>query len=325
MRKILHLLKLGWSYKIAKATVLSYPPYQYTIEPTNECNLKCDFCPQSDPDHHNRRPVGKLTPENLSLFLDRIDRASRANRNLNFTLDGEPFINKDFISFIVMAAERGYFSVFASNGIFINSANADRLIAAGPFRASIDFASDEKIFEKIRGEKGHYDRVLRNLLYLCDKSMDNPGVHVDIHDISSYGGADPVESLAKMRAMFPEDLPSRIRFDSRQFHNFCGHLEGPPARDDYRICPYPWTQMAVTWNGDCVPCCRDTVGRSVLGNVFEDEIMTIWNGELYRRFRQNLIDRHPEKNPACRDCDLPYSGAEPRWKPTYIIRSLMGR
>jgi radical SAM protein with 4Fe4S-binding SPASM domain len=325
MRKILHLLKLGWSYKISKAVLLSHPPYQYTIEPTNECNLKCDFCPQSDPEHGSRRPIGRLSPANLSLFLDRISRAGLVNKNINFTLDGEPFINKDFISFVGMAAERGYFSIFASNGIFLNAANADHLIAAGPFRASIDFASDEKIFEKVRGEKGHYDLVLRNLRYLCEKSKDNPGVQVDIHDISFYGGADPGESLAKMRAMFPSDLPPRIRFDFRQFHNFCGHLDSPDKTGDYRLCPYPWTQMAVAWNGDCVPCCRDTVGRSILGNVFEDEIMRIWNSEPYRRFRQNLIDRHPEKNAACHDCDLPYSGAEPRWKPGYILRSLLRR
>lgn len=325
MRKIINLLKLGWSYKIAKASVLSIPPYQYTIEPTNECNLKCDFCPQSDPQHQSRRPVGRLSPENLSLFLGRISRAGSVNRNINFTLDGEPFINKDFIAFVGIAAERGYFSVFASNGIFINAANADRLIAAGPFRASIDFASDEKIFEKIRGGKGHYDLVLRNLRYLCEKSRVNPGVHIDIHDISSYGGVNPEESLTKMRALFPSDLSPRVRFDSRQFHNFCGHLGSPGKADDYRLCPYPWTQMAATWNGDCVPCCRDTVGRSVLGNVFADEIMQIWNGEPYRRFRQNLIDCHPEKNAACRGCDLPYSGAEPRWKPSYILRSLLGR
>jgi len=325
MLKAAHLIKLGWSYKFLGTARLSYPPYQYTIEPTNKCNLRCDFCPQSDPDHQSVRPIGKLSRENLELFLKRIEDVKPANRNLNFTLDGEPFINKEFVSFIRLALERGYFPVFASNGTYINTAAADRLVSIGGFRASIDFASDKEIFERIRGRSGNYDIVLRNLRYLIEKSKSRSNIYIDVHDITPFCNVDPDRSLKKMRSLFPPELPRRIRFDTRQFHNFCGHLKSELGSDDYRLCPYPWTQMAVTWNGDCVPCCRDTCARSVLGNVFEDSIMNIWNGEAYIEFRQNLINRHPEKNPACRDCDLPYSGKEKRWKPLYILRSLLGR
>jgi radical SAM protein with 4Fe4S-binding SPASM domain len=94
---------------------------------------------------------------------------------------------------------------------------------------------------------------------------------------------------------------------------------------NYRLCPYPWTQMAVTYSGDCVPCCRDTAARSVLGNVFDNSIMTVWNGEKYRQFRRNLIDKRPDLNQACRHCDLPFSGGQPRWQPGYLYRSLVKR
>ena len=325
MHKFVHLFKLGWSYKIAKATVLSYPPYQYTIEPTNKCNLACDFCPQSDPEHKNRRPLGVLTTDKLRLFLERMKAAGSSNRNLNFTLDGEPFLNRDFIAFIEMTNRAGYFPRFATNGTLLDKEKIDQLVAAGPFLASIDFASDVEIFEAIRGKKGHFAKLHENLLYLIEKSRTEPGVHLDIHDITSYAGYDPDRSLDKMRQLFPFDIPSRIKFDYRQFHSFCGHLEATGDKTSYRVCPYPWTQMAVAHHGDCVACCRDTVGRSVLGNVFDDPIMTVWNNDRYRQFRQNLLDRRPDLNGACKDCDLPYADDPVRWKPLYILRSLLGR
>jgi radical SAM protein with 4Fe4S-binding SPASM domain len=327
VNKLQHILRLGWAYEVRRATRLHYPPYQYTIEPTNSCNLRCPFCPQSDPDHAHRRPAaaGQLTEENFRIFLNRLREAHPANRNLNFTLDGEPFLNRHFIPFVQLAAEAGYFSIFATNATLLDPSTADRLVAAGPFRASIDFAARQEVFESIRGRAGDYERVLENLRYLMEQSRRHRGVHVDVHDIATYMGADPAASLAELRALFPADLPSRIRFDTRIFHNFCGHLPMERSRAAYRLCPYPWTQMAVAHNGDVVACCRDTVGRSVLGNAFRQPVMQIWNGDTYQRFRQNLIDRHPERNAACRDCDLPWSAGQARWRWRYVLRSLTGR
>ncbi len=325
MHKFVHLFKLGWAYKITKAVTLSYPPYQYTIEPTNQCNLGCDFCPQSDPEHEKLRPVGMLTSDNLQLFLERAKEAGSSNRNLNFTLDGEPFLNKEFISFIEMANRAGFFPRFATNGTMLDRDKIDRLIAAGPFLASIDFSSDLEIFEAIRGKPGHFAKLHENLLYLIEKSHTEPGVHLDIHDITSYAGYDPDRSLDRMRVLFPVNIPSRIKFDYRKFHSFCGHLKAKSDKSSYRLCPYPWIQMAIAHNGDCVACCRDTAGRSVLGNVFDDPIMTVWNNDKYRQFRQNLLDQRPNLNGACKDCDLPYADDPVRWKLKYMLHSLLGR
>lgn len=324
MHKLAHIFRLGWAYKISRDSTLGYPPYQYTIEIINICNLRCVFCPQSDPNHAAARPRGSLRIDDFPLFLQRMTEARAGNRNINFTLDGEPFCHRDFLRFIEMATSAGYFPVFATNATLLDRKSAERLIAAGPFRASVDFASNQEIFESIRGQAGHFDLVHRNLLYLMEQAIHHPGIHLDVYDIAPYTGVDPRSSLRLMRSLFPGRLPGRIRFRSRKFHNFCGHLAQPGKGDNYRLCPYPWTQMAVTYTGDCVACCRDTSGRTILGNVFEQPLMRIWNGRKYRQFRQNLIDRRPDLHAACAACDLPYSSG-PRWKIPYMTRSLLGR
>jgi len=131
--------------------------------------------------------------------------------------------------------------------------------------------------------------------------------------------------LSRLRALFDGDLRSHVRFTSRQFHNFCGHLPFEKDEGRYRLCPYPWTQLAITYDGNCVACCRDTAARTMLGNVFEKSIMEIWNGEPYRQLRQNLLERKPELNQACRNCNLPNSGGEKRWHIGYMLNSLLRR
>ncbi len=195
MNKLIHILKLAWAYKIKKATRLPYPPYQYSIEPTNVCNFKCDFCPQSDPEHGKCRPTGQLTIENLKLFLKKRRAVKPGNKNINFTLDGEPFLNKNFIKFIELAAQEGLFSIFASNGSLITPEKADLLAKAGPFRASIDFGSDKNIFETIRSKKDNYEKLLENLRYLVKLAQENKNVNLEINDITSFAGVNADESL----------------------------------------------------------------------------------------------------------------------------------
>lgn len=325
MRRLAHLARLLWSYGVARSTRLNHPPYQYTIEPTNICNLRCPFCPQSDPIHRRSRVSGFLSVEALESFLHHMHKAHPGNRRINFTLDGEPFLNPDFVRLIEIAAEAGLDCVFATNGTLMDPPAIDRMVAAGGFRASVDFAADREIFETIRGRKGDYDVVLANLRYLVDCACTQRRVRVDINDVAPFAGSEPGASLAQLRALFPRSLPSRVQVTSRTFHNFCGHLKMERDRSRYRLCPYPWTQMAVTHEGDCVACCRDTAARSVMGNVFRDGVMAVWNGARYQEFRQNLLDGHPERNAACKDCDLPWSAGSARWKPRYLLRSLLRR
>ena len=70
-------------------------------------------------------------------------------------------------------------------------------------------------------------------------------------------------------------------------------------------CTRPWRSTYVTANGNVLPCCfapfttRDYDG-AVLGNVFEQPLSEVWNGDAYRAFRRrHRSDEPPEP---CRGC-----------------------
>jgi len=317
---------MGASYKLKLLKPLC-PPYQYAVEATNYCNFRCSFCPQSDPEHRGRRQSGFLTLEDFQLYLQRIKAEKPGNINLSICLDGEPLMNKQFPEFIRLAHEQGFFPRFSSNGRLITPETADRLAQAGGFLASIDFSPDPAIFETIRGKPGDFKVVLDNLQHLVRLAQSNPRVQLEIVDISGFTGCDPKLSLHKMRDLFPPELPANIAFWNRIFHNFAGHLTHEIKKTKYTLCPYPWSTMSVTWEGDVVACCRDTAARTRLGNVFQKPIREIWLGDKFTAMRRDLVEGRPDKIAACKNCDMPWSGdtAPDRWRLSNIISTLLRR
>ena len=327
--KVYRLLQLGASYKLKMLRPIG-PPYQFAIEATNRCNFKCSFCPQSSPTHKDMRPVGNLSPDNFRFLLKKIKEIKYGNSNVSICLDGEPLMNKYFPEFIKISNEEGLFPRFSSNGRLLTPQIVDEL-SCFSFLVAIDFSSEPEVFNSIRGKTGDFNIVLDNLRYLVDKACKDTLVKVELVDITHFSGAfDKAVSLEKMRNLFPPDLPSNIKFWSRQFHNFGGHLKSDNNNrsnkfHNYKLCPYPWTSFNVTWDGNVVACCRDTEGKTTLGNVFEHSIKDIWNGQKYVEMRKSLIEERVKDVAACEKCDMPYSALSDRWKIKYVLSSLLRR
>ena len=78
----------------------------------------------------------------------------------------------------------------------------------------------------------------------------------------------------------------------------------------WRRCSRPLRLMYLTANGNALPCCiapfTDAPYESiVLGNVLDDGVEAVWEGERYRAFRARLQSSDP--NPACRNCGVAWS------------------
>jgi MoaA/NifB/PqqE/SkfB family radical SAM enzyme len=85
--------------------------------------------------------------------------------------------------------------------------------------------------------------------------------------------------------------------------------QAPSARP-WAGCQRPWTLAYVTANGNVLPCCISPwVARDyqalVLGSAFAEPFADIWNGERYRRFRNDFESERPPD--PCRGCGLLWS------------------
>ena len=114
----------------------------------------------------------------------------------------------------------------------------------------------------------------------------------------------------ELRRLFPRS--KRVNYYRRVFNNQTGFLSIPKktTSSKYRLCPYPWFSFIVASSGDVVACCRDLERKTVLGNLFETDFNDIWNGEKTRTLRRDLIEKHPERQKACAQCDMPYDASK---------------
>src|SRR5262249_21807386 len=76
------------------------------------------------------------------------------------------------------------------------------------------------------------------------------------------------------------------------------HPPGTPGRER---CNWPWTGAYVSFQGLAMPCCMvATPDRIHLGNMAELGAEAVWNGPLYREFRDALSSDAPPE--VCRSC-----------------------
>ena len=313
IRKLGAYARIFYHWRVRRSDVLDYLPEDLSIELTNTCNFKCAFCPQSDPHHFERVTRTALSPEQADLLLGKIRTGGVRTNVIHWTLDGEPFVNAKLAAICSIALDYQFnVFIFATNGYFLSP---DRLVELPAGRGAqytlcVDFCADREYFETYRGTKTSWERVRDNIR----SALENASLaHIQfrVTDISSFTVRDRGElerRMDQLSALFP---PGRVADDARVFHNMAGFLPGMVEEKrgrspHYHVCPYPWASLVIASNGDVVACCRDLEHRTVLGNLFQEELADIWNGKRYLALRRNLAEESPERNAACKDCDMPW-------------------
>lgn len=307
---------------------LRHPPRQVAIEPTNLCNYRCSYCPQSQPGHHEA-PAGFMKLEHLDVILDKVQAAGAAwHGQISYTHDGEPFLHPQFPEFVRRAAVRGLRCRFSSNGSKLTPENLARLTdTGGDITISIDFSGSKAAFERHRSKRGDWEQIRDHLDNLIRVSNANPRVRVEVSEMSSFDIAEDANlNLQRLRSALAAPTSDRVVFFVRNFHNATGLVQlGQPARRKprYRCCPYPWVSLNIAWNGDIHACPRDLRGRTILGNLIEAETLEeVWNGPAYQEFRRQHLNQQVDEIGACKGCDLPWSTDRQRWSWKHIYRRL---
>jgi MoaA/NifB/PqqE/SkfB family radical SAM enzyme len=76
--------------------------------------------------------------------------------------------------------------------------------------------------------------------------------------------------------------------------------EGNINRTDTRTCVDPWNMVYVNVSGWINPCCLSFGDQQTyFGNIYETSLGKIWNGESFKRFRQELKRGLPN---CCKKC-----------------------
>ena len=87
-------------------------------------------------------------------------------------------------------------------------------------------------------------------------------------------------------------------------------LKNKDGETPWATCRRPWSLMYFTAHGRALPCCiapfsARGYSNYTLGDATQQSLREIWNGDLYKDFRQSLLSDAPPK--PCENCGLRWS------------------
>ena len=251
----------------------------FGVELTNHCNLKCGICWSQNPQIHPPREKGFMSPWLFKKIVDQLaeyyETKSHRRMFLSLSYGGESLLHPDFDELLAYAASKRAFKIqLITNGILLREhlpeLNRHKVLVTVSYHAHPPEL------------KKQVDQNITSLLVRRGLNRTNIAV-VDAEAPGLFK-----EAKAKFGPMvynYPlitEDLK---------------YVDGERAGESF--CRFPFTNMVALWNGDVWPCCRLLSSDfPSLGNLNESTVAEVWDGEAYKRLRQD-----PDSYP-CRNCEL---------------------
>ena len=120
-------------------------PTSYCVEPTNICNLRCPFCPTGIGAHEPAKGIMSFRD-----YLVILNKISPYAKNINFSLYGEPFLNRNLTRMISLASYLGIQTTVPTN-FALKGIDHERLANSGLDALFVGMESEKKeIYEKCR-------------------------------------------------------------------------------------------------------------------------------------------------------------------------------
>src|SRR3990172_1390436 len=274
-------------------------PLRFNIEPTNHCNISCSMCPRE-----LNRPFGYM---GVSLFQKIIDESILYGKRLIITLnkDGEPLLHPELSQMVKYAKDKtaAYKINFYTNGILLTEEKSSGLIKSGldTIHISID-AFTKETYRKIKNSQKLevVEENVKRLVVLKKRFRSKwPLVVVKIlQSPDTQSEIKPFMNKWKGIADFVE---------IGEFHTWDGTLNGSssfnPSNSPNGINRYPctflWYNPVILWDGRVTTCCVDYQGKGIIGDIKEDSLAGIWQGDTLQKIREAHLENRYDSIPLC--------------------------
>jgi radical SAM protein with 4Fe4S-binding SPASM domain len=305
------LEKIKYKLKSKYQSTILRRPKRVILEMTNRCNLNCPYCMvgmQNDWMGKYGSTSHDLMTRTQGTMDEKIfTRAAETMKDFGITyvymhFQGEPFLNSKMPNFSKILKDQGFGVGVFTNGLAFGEKNIKEIAEAeiDLIRFSVDGASQETYAKNRVG--GNFDKLLVNMDKVV-KAHEGKKTRIEWQFLPMKNNEAEVEKAKKIA----EDLG--VHFFLKGFRPTDPELL--PDNEEYRAtflkkpCKDIYGQLGIYWNGDVVPCCYDTDGKEIMGNIMERDLIDIWEGEKYKSLRFNIDNtlNDPNNDPEiCKSC-----------------------
>jgi radical SAM protein with 4Fe4S-binding SPASM domain len=69
------------------------------------------------------------------------------------------------------------------------------------------------------------------------------------------------------------------------------------------VCEFPFFRLSILNNGNVSACCVDAIGDLIMGNINEQSLYQIWNGDVFTKLRLDFLNRKMNIYSPCKNCN----------------------
>ena len=271
-------------------------PPRVIVDLRTDCNLKCPMCiVHGDPE--NPQLEGFLRRDMpLEKARRMLDEMMAAHPLVMPSLWSEPTLSKQFRDYIKEIKSRGMTLAMNTNGLTLREPLARFMVEqeVDAVGFSIDAVTPETLM-KVRGiDKLDKLHAAVELMLRVRGGHARPRIGVSF----TVQPANQHEREGFVAYWAPRVDFVRVGelFENGRFPNV--KVDGPR-----RPCPALYSTMAIQASGNVSICCLDGFGDTNVGNVFEEGVKAVWNGDKLNQVRRWHEAGEYDKVPLCRNCE----------------------
>lgn len=283
-------------------------PWTVYLDLSNKCNFLCAYCPTSHKDmlaaagrvqQHMPWAMFRKVVDDLKEFPNKV-------RILNIYKDGEPLVHPRFVEAakIIRDADICERLYSKTNGWAIPKHPDLATAPLDMLGISVPHVNEEGIYRTV-GRRVDYRKYRDGIKRLFEDSrrrftlnakmalyqMTEADKEQFFHDFEPITDTCALEGLHSWGASDLGDM----------FLENNGPHDGSPL--NYKlICPLPFYMLSISSDGICNTCCAEWGNFHRHGNINENSLKEIWNGERRKAFEMLHATGRRFENKACATC-----------------------
>jgi hypothetical protein len=283
-----NLMKCLDAFRKKKTSGGFYPVY-YGIETSRFCNFACIMCPHPS---YRQDEKGNMS---WRLYTAIIDQIAPYAEIIKLHWIGEPLIHPRIVEMIAYARRVTKAELqLSTNGALLQGALAEQIRTSGLDKIifSLD-GNSAQTYESIR-INGNFEQVVFNIQSF-------------VETVERKGGPVSKIKLIQFKKNTAEVYAFRDKWDRYKsvivsimwLSTWAGQLPdleaqsnnlSPYASSGRQACADLWFKMQVNWLGEVNLCCFDWSGQVTIGNLHNQSVFDVWQGEKIVAERQRHLE-----------------------------------
>ena len=289
-------------------------PFAIQIDICSACNLRCNFCFHSDIEAVKKSGIhfGLMSYEMFSKLIDDMGTVWGKGKikKLRLFKVGEPLMNPHVCEMVKYAkkAEIAECIEITTNGLLLTDEMSQGLIEAGLDILNVSVNGiNEKQYKDTCSVDINFNDFRENIKYFYDHRKSCQ-LFLKYSDIG-YTEEEKEKFYHLFEdscdEIFVETISGSLWQDTNISENVKSTGKGIYGQEleAKAVCPFLFTTMVINDQGIAHLCCVDWKSEYILGDLKNESVADIWNGEKLRLFQRLHLEKKKDTIELCKNCE----------------------